>query len=209
MTDFLEGRPWMQTATGRAFPLVDPQPSDVHWPDIAYGLAHANRFAGAAGVYTVAQHSTWPLLSLPYEWRPHWLLHDAHEFATGDITRPAQQALATYAAGGIAAAIAAFKRGIDSAIYQAAGLTWPVPQEIRDAIHVVDARMLATEVRDLLLPKPAPWGYEHVPPYNDTIVPVDAAEAYDLFGCALKVYLGLTLPAMSNIGKSVEQENHA
>lgn len=38
--------PWLQTRSGRAFPLIEPKPEHVHWPDIIYALSHINRFGG-------------------------------------------------------------------------------------------------------------------------------------------------------------------
>lgn len=201
-------RPWMQTVSGRAFPLNDPDPGEVHWPDVAYHLAHINRFGGAAGGYSVAQHCSWPVEELPRDWQPYWLLHDAHEFATNDLITPMQRALAgaadlEFGEGGliVKAAIRRLKHGIDSAIYRAAGLTWPVPQEIEDAIHVVDARMIVTEKRDLHREAPMPWGYEHVAPYAEPIWKWSAETAYAYYADDMERLLGLTLPEMSAIGR--------
>jgi hypothetical protein len=62
--------------------------------DIAFGLAHINRFNGAAGGYSVAQHSVncVDLLRATKRYTPllamATLLHDAHEVVVGDIIRP-------------------------------------------------------------------------------------------------------------------------
>ena len=184
---FLEGRPWAQTRTGRGFPLIRPTAADVHWPDVVYSLAHINRFAGHVGEYSVAQHCVLVSENLPHGAKPYGLLHDAHEFVTGDITTPAARALAAIAdrwAGGLAgsyvsAAIKALKSNIDSAIHIAADLTWPIPQEIAEAVHIADQRALMTEARDLMAPAPASWGYDHVVPFSETIErwPADKALA--------------------------------
>jgi hypothetical protein len=201
----LRGRPWMQTKSGRAFPLVDPEPSDVHWPDVCYGLAHNNRYAGHAGAYSVAQHSILVANALPKEYRLYGLLHDAHEAFIGDITRPVNKAIihlanrmcGDHVAADVEDVLTDLKYGIDKAIFAKAGLN-PIPsQEIREMVHVADVRTLAAEVRDLLAPAPAPWNfhekYESLP---EKIVAWDATTSFVEFGMALSRELGLTSSSM-------------
>lgn len=62
-----------------------------HRPDInklAFRLAHINRFCGAAGQYSVAQHSCYVASVLSPELRLAGLLHDLHEAYMGDIVSP-------------------------------------------------------------------------------------------------------------------------
>lgn len=179
MTQANDTTPWAQTHSGRAFPLIDPTPSDVHWPDIAYALAHLNRFAGHAGAYSVAQHSIVVASILPREWRAYGLVHDAKEFVINDTPTPAKRAQRMCAerwAGKMGGQCVDMSRelmegDIDAAIYESAGLIWPVPGEIDEAVHIADVRAMVTEKRDLLLPAPRPWGFEHVAPLKDPIVP--------------------------------------
>jgi hypothetical protein len=208
----INGRPWAQTVTGRAVPLIDVSPDDIDWIDVCYGLAHQIRYAGHAGVYTVAQHSIFAEAELMPDWRPYWLLHDAHEAYIGDITRPVQKALAAHAGDlrdqlAVRRSFDLLKQDFDRAIYTKAGLIWPIPPDIAEAIHLVDARMLMTEVRDLMAPKPMAWGYENFTPYHRVIVPWrDPEYCYTAFAVALKRHFGLTLPPMSNIEKIVDQQ---
>lgn len=91
--------PWIMTASGRAFDLVEPTAAMVHWPDVAEQLAKAPRFAGAtAGVfYSVAQHSVHVARLVAPEWAPWALLHDAHEAYLGDDATPKKAALSRIA----------------------------------------------------------------------------------------------------------------
>lgn len=200
----IRNRPWMQTKSGRAFPLVDPTPDDVHWPDVCYGLAHNNRYAGHAGTYTVAQHSILVANALPKEYRLYGLLHDAHEAYIGDITRPVNKAILHLAnryedetGANVEDVLTDLKYGIDRAIFAKAGLN-PIPsQEIREMVHVADVRALAAEVRDLMAPAPAPWNFhEAFAPLPEKIVAWDAQTSFVEFGMALSRELGLTTGAV-------------
>ncbi|CCG42154.1 hypothetical protein [Magnetospirillum molischianum] len=92
------------------------------------------------------------------------LIHDAHEAHIGDIATPVAEALAEL---GVPHAVDQLKGLHDRAIYDAAGLPWPVPEGWRTVINTADKIALATERRDLLatpltpwvhpLPAPAPW----------------------------------------------------
>ncbi len=173
----LDDRPWAQTFSGRVFPLVKPEPSDVYWPDVIYALAHENRFAGHVGTYSVAQHSILVGDQLPQEWRLYGYLHDGHEFVIGDFTTPASHALqlivdgARYGLGPVGQGIRKLKSDIDRAIYIAAGLEYPVPLQIDNAVHIADVRAMMTERRDLMRKPPKSWGrYEQVLPLPDRIV---------------------------------------
>lgn len=175
---FPDRTPWTQTRSGRAVPLVGTQPEHIDFVnDIAPHLAEQVRFCGAAGTWTVADHCTvgadilsrpgLELVALAF------LLHDAHEAYIGDITTPTVAALKEHlrrregvvASDVISAVIRLLKAELDRAIYIAAGLPWPLPDHVAEAVKTHDARMLMTERRDLMAPAPLPWGsYERVPP---------------------------------------------
>lgn len=145
---------WMLTASGRRWPLTDPGPSDVHWPDIADALAKLCRFNGhCTTFYSVAQHSVFVAELLPPELRPYGLLHDAHEAFLGDIHRPMQLAMDQIAAGAIPM-LRTLETAHDQAIHAAACLDWPIPESIRTQIKHADLVALATERRDLMADSP-------------------------------------------------------
>lgn len=164
---------WTQTSSGRSLSLLAPERAQIDFvADIAPQLARQTRFNGAvvASPYSIAQHCVLGADALYQETRDpviaaYFLLHDAHEAYTGDITSPVHQALSElgramgvgFQGNDIGHVIDALKAGIDKAILSAAGLAMP-SQDIRSVIKVMDIRMLATERRDLLAPAPLPWG---------------------------------------------------
>jgi 5'-deoxynucleotidase YfbR-like HD superfamily hydrolase len=173
--------PWSQTQSGKTFPLVDPQPENVCPYDMAYQLAHINRFCGAAGVLSVAQHSIMVADALPTEYRVYGLLHDAHEYPMGDITTPTQAALISYGGQAVRQAFHSLKRDLDRAIYGWAGLVWPIPETIADMVHIADKRAMMTEKRDFMAGSP-PWAdFEHYAPFDEVIVPMKPHDAFLAF----------------------------
>ncbi len=94
-------QPWLQTATGVAYDLLNPKPHMVDlWRDVPEALARIPRFTGhiAAGPYSVAQHSVLGADALFRESKNSllaaaFLLHDAHEAYLGDIATPIGEAI--------------------------------------------------------------------------------------------------------------------
>lgn len=77
---------WIQTRSGIKFDLLHPRVDMVSIEDVAFHLAHINRYCGAAGVYSVAQHSIYVCSNTPEELKLEALLHDAAEAYTHDLT---------------------------------------------------------------------------------------------------------------------------
>jgi hypothetical protein len=173
---------WLQTSSGRAFDLVSPSADDVNFEtDIAEALARIPRFTGhvRSGAYSVAQHCVVGAHAVYRETKRRdvaaaFLLHDAHEAYIGDIATPTAEALAAYGGlialnnggtdaagkGGmrlVEAALKLLKRRLDAAIHDAAGIIYPLPDEVREAVKIYDLRMLATERRHLLARCTKPW----------------------------------------------------
>jgi len=150
---------WMQTRSGKSFDLLNPRAADVDFEDIAYHLAHINRFNGAVGVYSVAQHCCLgseylDSIAAPIDHAFAFHLHDAHEAYIGDITRPAADAL-SHGATLAPRAIHNLKHDLDAAIWAAAGF---VPSLAALAVvGEVDLEMLRTERDQLLGSSPSPW----------------------------------------------------
>ncbi|ESY72326.1 hypothetical protein X740_33295 [Mesorhizobium sp. LNHC221B00] len=88
---------WKQTISGRAFPMTAFTALDIDlFGDVAEGLARICRFGGAVpgNPYSVAQHCVVGADAALEETRDanvaaYFLLHDAHEFVFGDMTKPA------------------------------------------------------------------------------------------------------------------------
>ncbi len=153
--------PWMITATGRAFALLDAAPRDVDPRDLAEQLSRINRFTGAPGVpYSVAQHCVGVANLVTPEAVPYALLHDAAEAYKGDETTPVQEAYDTlmFRLFGLERAFTrarvAFEDHLAQAIHARFALPWPPRPEIALEVKHADLVMLATEFRDLL-PVPA------------------------------------------------------
>ena len=85
---------WLQTASGRAFDLLNPSPADVDFDDISLALSRVPRFGGhTRRPYSVAQHSVLVAELLESAGHPghvvlQGLLHDATEAYVMDLPRP-------------------------------------------------------------------------------------------------------------------------
>lgn len=165
---------FMPTATGREIALPGFTGRDIDlYGDVAESLSRICRCSGnmLGNAYSVAQHSVIGADALMEETggderlAGYFLLHDAHEFITGDLTSPFQNWLqhleerffgtSTIVKGVIHAA----KAQLDAAILYAAGME-PISSAHREAVHSMDIRMLATERRHLLVRTPTSWGPE-------------------------------------------------
>lgn len=178
--------PWKQTASRKAFRLIDPHPTDIDFDgDIAGELSRLARFTGdiPGGAYSVAQHSVFGADILMKETGDRriaaaFVLHDAHEGPIGDIATPAQDAIGWYLDEVLAEhrltdrlhdhlgvghrlfklALKRLKTRLDRVIYPAAGLEWPLPAEVAAIVREMDLRMLAAEVDAFMGGEVAPWG---------------------------------------------------
>ena len=82
-------QPWIQTYSGIQFSIASPSARQILIEDIAWSLAHTNRFNGhTARPYSVAEHC----VRMSYAVEPGdamWaLLHDGAEAYIGDIVGP-------------------------------------------------------------------------------------------------------------------------
>lgn len=168
---------WTQSYTDKKIDLIHPSPSIADPESIARGLSRLCRFGGQCRTYySVAQHSVlvsrWvstPSLKLPA------LLHDAHEalWGFGDVVTPAKH---------IDEDVRQFLVGhalhFDMAIAMRFGFC--VGLFLDPEIHAADARMAATEKRDLMGEQPGPWKLDAAP-YAFPIEPFNEQDSYDLF----------------------------
>ncbi len=166
-------RPWKQTLSGRAFPMVDFGPENIDlFGDVPESLARICRYGGhvPGNPYSVAQHCVLGADAALAETgdanlAAYLLLHDAHESIFGDMITPVAHwldALAVEMCGPLAAhlvpnLIHEAKQRLDRAIWKAAGVAPPGPT-YRAAIADYDLRLLATEKRQLLNREPMSWG---------------------------------------------------
>ncbi|MEM9734730.1 MAG: hypothetical protein AAF903_14805 [Pseudomonadota bacterium] len=173
--------------SGSVIDLIAPKADDLNLlQDLPTGLARLNRFSGqtAGAPYSVAQHCVIGADALLAETGDArlaalFLLHDAHEYVMGDITRPVTMALKSYGiamlhrvltdprkpddgAGtgqlreALTRAMGQLKASLDGAIFAAAKTPLPSPQEAA-IIKEMDDRMLAVELKQLFPYRPANW----------------------------------------------------
>jgi hypothetical protein len=90
---------WMMTASGQTIDLRLIDPEKIHIEDVAYSLSNIHRFNGHAHrQVSVAEHSlvVCDVLSREFKIKSPavlmaGLLHDAHEYLTGDLSQPMKQ----------------------------------------------------------------------------------------------------------------------
>lgn len=137
---------WIQTWSGVALDLLDPKPTDIHAEDIAAALSKINRFTGhTSSPYSVASHS---LLVMHYarpEHRLQALLHDAAEYAVGDVSTPLKAMVPQF-------------RKIEDRVHAAICARFDLPPKIPDEVKAIDLALLWHEAAVLLGDPPKPWG---------------------------------------------------
>jgi len=165
--------PRLQTRSGQAYDLLNPDPSTIILDDVAHALAHLARYTGhASGLYTVAQHSVLGARVLRHEGHSDgvqraFLLHDAHECVTGDVASPIKRAIAVLFEETIFAAVPRKRWMIEPSDPWtrfeerhrcAFARRFSAPRDLPKSVKDMDLRMLMTEARDLMVDPPQPWG---------------------------------------------------
>lgn len=172
-------RPWMQTANGGKFHLINPDAAEINIKDIAEALAKTSRFGGHTQnyFYSVAQHNCLLMDMLPLSAKPYGLLHDAHIAYTGELITPVQNMLHVRAGYDIWSEVTAT---IQRTIHEAFGLQWPPHSVLQQMVYEGDKIMLATERRDLLANGPS-WEIPLPAPDKLAIRPWSWVEAHSNF----------------------------
>lgn len=176
---------WAQTVSGRAVDLVDPQLKDIDpLYDLPENLARVGRFNGGVpgGIYSVAQHCVIGCDAILDETgdgmlATYFLLHDAHEYLSGDWTAPQQAAMAEFVRqvlkqhgvshpSAFENAMMLWKLRLDKVVFASCGVPWPMPEEFHRQVKIYDIRVLATERNQLLAPSVKSWPkvIENAPP---------------------------------------------
>lgn len=125
------------THSGIRFDILDPQPHMIDTHDIFWGLSNLCRFTGQCKrFYSVAEHTWHGLKEIGAEHALEWLLHDAHEAYIGDVSMELKACLPDYRD---------IEKNIDAVIRKTYGLPGAMSPEVKE----VDARMAATEIRDI------------------------------------------------------------
>lgn len=198
---------------GSLMDLMAVTPEQIDFAEMANGLSKIPRFNGRYRVpgYSVGQHCVMGADALYTECGDpqlagYFLLHDGHEYLSGDVTRPMVAAIEieiagdTIMAGGLSPvrdAIDRIKRRFDHAIFAAAGLrpveTMPI---YSNQVRTMDERMLVAECRYLYGAKSkVAFAENDLPPprLTGSLKPWGPAKAEEAFLDRLERYLGIVV----------------
>jgi uncharacterized protein len=152
--------PWIQTASGLKFPLLEIDSSAILIHDIAHALSILCRFnAQCLRPYSVAEHSVHVSYEIDPELALVGLMHDAAEAYLGDVPGPLKMCLPYFNT---------IENRLINAIAAKFGFTYPEkgsPQgrELKRA----DIQLLVDEKAVLMAPEPEPWP-PAAPPIKNT-----------------------------------------
>lgn len=169
---------WSFTPDGTVIDIASPDEKVVCFNEMANSLSKIARFDGRnpGQPYSVAQHSVLGAMAIMNEGGTSheaalFLLHDGHEYITGDQSSPCQKLYALVARhlfgeARLRETIATCKSAWDDAIYRAAGLPVPANWTPRQKILVktMDQRMCRAEALALFGPKAASQFEKMKPP---------------------------------------------
>ena len=141
---------------------------------IAYRLSYINRFNGAVGCYSVAQHSVEVALQLPDYLKLSGLLHDVCEAYIGDVTSPLKKQIQGY-------------DELEDFYCDVIDRHFKVETR-HPLVKEADIRVLLTEAQSFGIPMSG-FAWTDLKPYQRTIVPVRPTYAQVQF---MKMYRGLT-----------------
>ncbi|AXE32595.1 phosphohydrolase [Chromobacterium phragmitis] len=156
---------FIQTVSGRYLNVLDPQPDDIDIADIAHHLAHVCRFGGACRqYYSEAEHAMRMAQLLPPRLQLAGLLYGAAKAYAGEVVRAdAQEALP-------------LQHRLTAAVEARFGLH--LSGDDRAELAMADARLLATERRDLMPPDNIEWPIlTGVQPLPERIWPMTISQA--------------------------------
>lgn len=154
----------IMTSTGIMFYPLDPKPEEINIEDIAHHLAGINRYNGASSVpFSVGMHTIigadlclayWPK---DYDTALRFMLHDAPESYSQDMTRPMKESIPE---------LKAIEKVIELAIAEKYG----IPNGIMtDKVREIDDNLLKTEFTFLMPRVPEGMVGNHLPELGPTI----------------------------------------
>jgi uncharacterized protein len=144
--------------------------ADVCLGDIAHHLSNLCRFTGAVrSFYSVAQHTVLVSLYCDPADALWGLLHDSSEAYLVDVPRPLKHAPEF-----------AFYREVEERATKAIMSSFQLPHARPASVSVADARILATEARDLMAPLHPDWRVM-ASPYARVIRPLPPESARAMF----------------------------
>jgi len=138
---------WIQTFTGKKFPLTHPDPDQIDILDIAHALSLLCRFnAHCTRFYSVAEHSIHVSHEVDPELALVGLLHDAAEAYLGDVPSPLKKQLHDF-------------KVFEDTMEQAIGARFSVDAALfKDReLKRADTQLLVDEQAVLMVAPPEPW----------------------------------------------------
>jgi hypothetical protein len=142
---------WMQTASGRQFWPLDPQPGEVAIDDIAHALSLLCRFGGhCRRFYSVAEHSVLLARAAEPEHKRWALMHDSPEAYVMDLIRPLKRDIPGY-------------KEHEARVLQAISVRFNLFFGIPAAVKLLDSRILMDERAQNMESPPVPWEIEVEP----------------------------------------------
>lgn len=156
------------SAHGRPFYALDALPDEIDIQEIAEQLSRMCRFNGAlrpdVEIYTVAQHCCLVSDHCPPPLKLEGLLHDAHEYMVGDMSKPTKLNLAILAG-------ADYWKLYEHRLERVVRLRFGLPEAMSVEVKHQDFLAVATEHRDLqVVTGLVDWG--HMPePWSEKIEP--------------------------------------
>jgi hypothetical protein len=158
MTETRKGD-WFVTFTGRRFYPLDPRVEDIDIRDIAHSLALQSRWMGHCKThYSIASHALACArvaeMGDCHEDTVKWcLMHDASEAYVGDVIRPIKRSLLVDTSPPDCPSpqgtwVESFK-ALENRFHQLIAERFDLPEEMPDAVHEIDNRMLVTEAYHL------------------------------------------------------------
>ncbi len=155
--------------SGAKVDLLNPAPESIRLLDMSIGLGRLPRYLGQydAPHYSVAEHCVVMALQAPREEAIYHLLHDGHEYVTGDMPHPMKQ---------LFPGVVEIEERIQSAIYKSMNLDEP-STELKERIHLFDMRMRSTE-KLLIINDDTEWDHsDHAPPFDVRLLCWDSETA--------------------------------
>jgi len=163
--------PHILTVSGNYFNFEFPEQSTYTIEDIGHATANFCRFTGhVTSFYSVAEHCTRGSYEIAPEHALAFLLHDAAEGFTGDVSTPLKMMIKPL--------YGPIEERVERAILTKFGLSYPLHPDIKK----MDLIMLASEKRDLMPASGGEWDMlKGVKPLGKIIKPWSPKKAKRMF----------------------------